>query len=240
MLPVRRRVAIVQSSYIPWKGYFDLIASVDVFVLFDDVQYTKRDWRSRNCIKTERGLQWLTIPVNVTGRYHQSIADVTVADERWAELHWKTIAHQYSKAAEFDDYGPMLEALYHTAPAPRLSDINRHFLVGVCQMLGITTELRWSNEFSLAEERSAKLLGICQQLEADTYVSGPAARDYLDEAVFREARINVEWADYSGYPEYRQMHPPFEHRVSIVDLLLNEGTAAREFLKHTATAAARG
>lgn len=227
------RVAIVQSNYIPWKGYFDLIAGVDTFVLYDDAQYTKRDWRNRNRIKTAQGVQWLTLPVQVTGKYLQLIREVLVSDPAWAETHWRTLTHHYGKAAGFAEVAPAIEGLYREAAASqRLSEINHLFLTGINKLLGITTPFRWSNELELTGDRSDRLLGMCRQLGADTYVSGPSARDYLDERLFQDAGIAVEWADYSGYPEYRQLHPPFDHHVSIVDLLLNEGIKARQFLKH--------
>src|SRR4051812_17670991 len=103
-----RRVAIVQSNYIPWKGYFDLIAAVDVFVLYDDAQYTRRDWRNRNRIKTPKGPAWLTIPVQVSGRYHQRIRDVVIDEPGWAETHWRTLMHHYGKAAAFGDFAGAL------------------------------------------------------------------------------------------------------------------------------------
>ena len=229
------RVAIVQSNYIPWKGYFDLIAASDVFVLYDDAQYTRRDWRNRNKIKTAHGLHWLTIPVKVSGRYLQAIREVAIDDHDdpcWAESHWRTIIHEYRKAPGFDDCGEALEAMYRDATSPMLSDVNHHFLSGICQLLGITTPLRRSSEFNLTGDRSGRLLSLCRQVGAATYLSGPAARGYLDEAEFQRAGVAVEWADYSGYPEYRQRRPPFDHRVSIVDLVLNEGFGARRFLKY--------
>jgi hypothetical protein len=225
------RVAIVQSNYIPWKGYFDLIAGVDTFVLYDDVQYTRRDWRNRNRIKTAQGAQWLTIPVQVSGRYHQAIRDVAVDEPTWAETHWRTIVHHYRKAPAFAHHAPALERLYGTVPGNLLSGINRHFLEGICALLEIRTPLRSSSEFALEGDATGRLIGMCAQLGATTYVSGPSARDYLDEARFAAAGIAVEWARYDGYREYRQLYPPFDHYVSIVDLLLNEGAAAREFLR---------
>lgn len=226
-----RTVGIVQSNYIPWKGYFDLIASVDEFVLYDDVQYTRRDWRNRNRIKTAQGPLWLTIPVQVSGKYLQRIRDVVVDEGNWAEKHWRSIVHHYAAAPAASDHRSALEELYRTAPQRWLTEINEHFLVGVCRLLGIDTRFRRSSELDLSGERSERLAGICRQLGASTYVSGPAARAYLDESRFEAEGIRVEWADYSGYPEYRQLHPPFDHYVSIVDLLLNEGRDARRFLK---------
>jgi hypothetical protein len=227
-----RRVAIVQSNYIPWKGYFDLIASVDEFVLYDEVQYTRRDWRNRNRIKTAQGLAWLTIPVAVSGRYLQRVSEVTVGDPGWAETHWRTIVHQYTAAACSADYMADLASMYRNAPRARLSEINEHFLAAICSLLQIRTPLRRSNELDLAGDRSERLLNICRQLDATVYVSGPAARGYLDVALFAAAGISVEWADYSGYPEYRQLHPPFEHGVSVLDLLLNEGRQSPRFFKY--------
>lgn len=227
----QRRVAIVQSNYIPWKGYFDLIAGVDEFVLYDDVQYTKRDWRNRNRIKTAQGPIWLTIPVQVGGRYLQRIRDVMVDDEGWAERHWRSLTHHYGAAPALSDHRSALEEMYRTAPRRSLSEINQHFLTGICRLLEIPTRFRQSSELDLAGDRSERLLEMCRQLGASVYVSGPAARGYLDEALFQDAGIAVEWADYSGYPEYRQLHPPFDHHVSIVDLLLNEGRDARKFMK---------
>jgi hypothetical protein len=227
-----RRIAIVQSNYIPWKGYFDLIAHVDAFVLYDDAQYTKRDWRNRNRIKTPNGPAWLTIPVEVSGRYEQRIRDVVIAERTWADTHWRTLMLHYRRAASFDDYAAVLERLYQEARSASLSEINEHFLAGICHALGIHTPLRRSNEFEISGDRSERLLSICRQLDATVYVSGPAARDYLDETLFEAHGIAVEWMDYSGYAEYRQLFPPFDHQVSIVDLLLNEGRRSRQFMKH--------
>src|SRR5438046_4323553 len=98
-----RKAAIVQSNYIPWKGYFDLIRRVDEFILYDDVQYTRRDWRNRNLIKTPQGLRWLTIPVEVKGKYYQSIRDTKIADPVWAASHWQTIVHNYGRAPHVRD-----------------------------------------------------------------------------------------------------------------------------------------
>jgi hypothetical protein len=227
-----KRLAIVQSNYIPWKGYFDLIASVDEFVLYDDVQFTRRDWRNRNRIKTANGPQWLTIPVEAKGKYHQRIRDVAVSDAGWASTHWRTLHHHYARAACFREVQPLVQRWYERAGDLRmLTDINEHFLRAVCGVLEIGTTIRRSSDFTLAEGRSERLLDICRQAGATTYLSGPSARDYLDEAVFDAAGVKVEWMDYGGYREYPQLHPPFEHGVTILDLLFNTGSAARGFLK---------
>jgi hypothetical protein len=226
-----KRIAIVQSNYIPWKGYFDLIGSVDECVLFDDVQYTRRDWRNRNRIKTPNGCIWLTIPVQVKGRYYQKIKDTEVSDQRWRAHHWKSIQANYARAPYFAMYKDWLADLYLASEAAFLSQVNYQFLAAFCTVLGITTRLTWSRQYELLPGKTERLVAICQQAGANVYLSGPAAKTYLDEILFNDAGIAVEWMKYDGYPEYHQLFPPFEHAVSIVDLLLNEGPQATRYMK---------
>lgn len=233
-----KRIAISQSNYIPWRGYFDLINSVDEFVLYDDMQFTRRDWRNRNLLKTPQGLQWLTIPVEVKGRFHQRINETHVNDPTWTRQHWRAWELNYARAHHFPTYRDRVHDLYHTCPGPLLSDVNHHFLTAILAWLNIPTRLRWSSEFILAAERSARLLDICRQVGATTYVSGPAARDYLDVDLFTAAGVAVEWMDYAGYPPHRQLHGPFEPGVSVLDLLFNEGPDAPAFLKSFGPASA--
>jgi len=226
---VAKRIAIVQSSYIPWKGYFDLIASVDEFVLYDDAQYTKRDWRNRNRIKTPQGLLWLTIPVVVKGRFEQRICDTVVSEPDWPDKHWRSVRAHYSRAPYFSQYAARLEELFLGTTSDRLSDINRRFLLGLCGMLGITTPFTWSMDYRLDADRTGRIVSICRQAGATEYLSGPSARSYLDERQFADAGIGVTYADYSFYPEYTQLYPPFEHSVSVIDLLVHTGSSARRF-----------
>jgi hypothetical protein len=226
-----KRVCIVQSNYIPWKGYFDMIRHVDEFILYDDVQYTRRDWRNRNKIKGKDGTQWLTIPVEVKGKYFQRIRDTVIDDSQWAVKHWRTLAHSYAKAPCFPEYKDFLEDLYRSTHERFLSEVNYKFLRAVCQLLGIRTPITWSMQYTLGEGKTEKLLDLCQQAGATEYLSGPAAQDYLDESAFLRAGIRVRWMDYSGYPEYPQVHPPFDHGVSILDLLLHTGAQALQYMK---------
>jgi hypothetical protein len=225
------RLLITQSNYIPWKGYFDAINLVDEFILYDDVQYTRRDWRNRNLIKTAQGLHWLTIPVEVKGKYLQKIQDTKVSDRRWAAEHWKTIEHHYAKAPHFKDYQEPFEELYASLTTEYLSEINFAFLRLICELLGITTTMKWSSAFQLPADRTERLVELCVREGATEYYSGPAAKAYLDEDAFRARNIAVRYLDYSGYPEYRQLHGEFVHGVSIIDLLFNEGEHAKRFLK---------
>ena len=224
-------MAIVQSNYIPWKGYFDLINLVDEFILFDDMQYTRRDWRNRNLIKTPAGLKWLTIPVAVKGNFFQKIQDTTISDPRWARKHWESIVHNYSKARYFSLYRDVFETLYFGSDETFLSRINYLFLSTICKILGIETKISWSEDYSPADGKTERLVSLSKQSGATTYISGPAARDYIDAALFANENIALEYMDYSSYPEYTQLSPPFEHQVSIIDLIFNEGPDATKYMK---------
>jgi hypothetical protein len=232
-----RSVAIVQSCYIPWKGYFDLIAGVDEFILYDDRQFTRRDWRNRNRIKTPQGTQWLTIPVETKGRYHQRIDETLVSEPGWAAQHWKTVAHNYAAAPYFADYRDELETLYETAADGRLSMVNRHFIEAINRILGITTALTWSTDYEAEGTKTERLVSLCRAAGATAYLSGPRARCYLDEAAFTEAGIELSYFDYSDYPEYDQLYPPFDHAVTILDLILNTGPEAPRYMKVVGAAA---
>jgi len=228
---VSKTVAIVQSSYIPWKGYFDLINFADEFTLYDDRQYTRRDWRNRNRIKTRQGVRWLTVPVEVKGRYLQRIDETNVSDPAWAETHWRTLVHTYAAAPFFDRYRDRLEQTYLGLQDRSLSRINRRLLETTCELLGIETKLSWSTDYDAHGEKTDRLVDLCTQMGATRYLTGPAARDYLEEARFAEAGIAVSWMDYSGYPEYPQLYPPFEHAVTVLDLLFHTGPDAPRYMK---------
>jgi WbqC-like protein len=232
-----RSVAIVQSCYIPWKGYFDLIASVDEFILYDDRQFTRRDWRNRNRIKTPQGTQWLTIPVETKGRYLQRIDETVIGDPAWAQQHWKTFVHNYAAAPYFSDYREELEALFEAASDKRLSVVNRAFLEAINRILGITASLSWSTDYEAEGTKTERLVSLCRAAGATAYVSGPRARSYLDESAFAEAGIELSYFDYSDYPEYDQLYPPFDHAVTILDLIFNTGPDAPRYMKVVGAAA---
>jgi hypothetical protein len=226
-----KRVAIVQSCYIPWKGYFDLINLVDEFILYDDRQYTRRDWRNRNRIKTPQGSQWLTIPVEVKGRYEQRIDETQIDEPDWAEKHWRTLKHNYAAASHFDELRPALQPLYEGPFEPSLSRVNRSFIEVLCELLEIRTAFSWSTDYEAEGAKTERLVSLCKAAGATAYLSGPSARDYLDETQFSAAGIELEYMDYDGYPEYPQLHPPFDHAVTVLDLLFNTGSEAPRFMK---------
>lgn len=200
-------------------------------MIYDDMQYTRRDWRNRNMIKTKDGVKWLTIPVEAKGKYFQKINETKISDSSWTENHWNTIKHSYSKAKYYEEYKDIFEELYLDCKEEYLSKVNYRFMKKICEMLGINTPMTWSSEFTLLEEKTERLVDICKKLGATDYYSGPAAKAYMNEELFEKENITIHYFDYSGYPPYRQLHGEFTHAVSIIDLLFNEGIDAPNFMK---------
>lgn len=227
-----KKVAILQSNYIPWKGYFDLIAAVDEFILYDDMQYTRRDWRNRNLIKTPQGLQWLTVPVKVSGKYLQSIRETEIDGHSWAEKHWKNFLYHYKRAPYFDEIAPIFEPIYRNCSHTRLSELNREFIETVCHYMGISTKISNSADYELCDGKTERLAEICLQTGGTEYISGPAAKEYIDPDVFLERNIKLTWFNYSGYPEYPQLWGAFEHGVTVLDMLFNCGQQSSNYMRH--------
>ncbi len=219
------RVGIIQSNYIPWKGYFDIINDVDLFVFHDDLQYTKGDWRNRNKIKTAAGERWLTIPVG--SDEHRRVCDVTLPASAWARDHWRQIEAAYQQAPYFELYRDYFASIYLGSTWQSLSALNQAVTAGIARdLLGITTAFADSRDYALTTTKGDRVIELLQKAGATQYVSGPAARAYISDERFRNAGIDVIWKDYSGYPEYPQLHGPFSHSVSILDLLFHTGPQA--------------
>ncbi len=225
-----KKVAILQPNYIPWKGYFDLINMVDEFVVFDEVQYTKKDWRNRNLIKTPQGLQWLTIPVTVEHQ-QQKIYEVNVADQYWREKHWRSLCINYAKAKHFSAYAPVFEDLYLRKQTTNLLDILIEFLRAINAILGIETKLTLSTTIPQStESRLERIREILLYTHTEVFINGPKAKSFMPDDAFAADHITIHWMSYGGYVPYEQVHPPFEHGVSIVDLLFNQGPEAHRYM----------
>jgi hypothetical protein len=227
-----KKVAIVQSNYIPWKGYFDMVAAVDEFILYDDMQFTRRDWRNRNQIKTPQGLQWLTVPVMVKGRYHQTIRDTEIDGADWAEAHWKTLVQNYRRAPHFQEVATLFEPYYRQHSYTHLSVLNRALIEAVCKYLGITTKISNSWDYTLIDGKTERLAALCAQAGGTEYISGPAAKNYIEERVFSDRGMTLSWFNYTGYKEYSQLWGDFIHGVTILDLLFNCGEEASRYMKN--------
>jgi hypothetical protein len=222
------RVGVIQSNYLPWRGYFDFIREVDVFVIHDDRQFTKGDWRNRNLLKTPTGTRWITVPVHYR-HTSQLICDTTVDYSRnWQREHRNLIMSNLAGAPYLGDVLSLindpLQARHET-----ISALNIALIKGICRYLGIVTPIRLSSEFRLGGAKTDRLIELLTTMRATTYVSGPSAKSYLDESKFRESRIRLEYKRYD-YPEYPQLWGPFEGRVSVLDLIANCGPSARRLL----------
>lgn len=220
-----KRIAIIQSSYIPWKGYFDIIHDVDEFIFLDDAQFTTRDWRTRNRIKTANGLLWLSIPAG--SDRNRRICDVTLSDHAWQAKHWKSIRYAYSSAPFFDCYRQLFEEIYLGRTWTSLSELNQSMTRMIAsRILGIRTAFTDSRQYATTCRRADKLIELVTLAQGSHYLSGPSARAYIDPSMFASSGIQLEYKHYDGYPEYPQLYQPFEHTVSILDLIFNTGPTA--------------
>lgn len=211
-----------------------MIAAVDELILYDDMQYTRRDWRNRNKIKTPQGVQWLTIPVMVKGKYHQKIRETEIDGTDWAAAHWKAIVQNYRRAPHFDDIAKWLEPLYLEETFSHISHLNRRFIEAICNYLAITTVITSSRDYVLIDGKTERLANLCLQADGTEYISGPAAKDYVDEKVFSHLGIQLTWFDYTGYRAYPQLWGEFIHGVTILDLLFNCGKDSPRFMRYVA------
>lgn len=227
-----KKILITQSNYIPWKGYFDAINLVDEFVIYDEVQYTKRDWRNRNIIKTPQGTQWLSIPVQVKGNFFQKIKDTQISEANWGKKHWNTLKMNYSKAAFFKEFAPSFEEFYLNNTLQYLSEINYELIKIVCKILDIKTTITYSDTYPILQKgQNERLIDICKQAQANIYYTGASAKNYLKEELFAQENIQIIYLNYEGYPSYSQLYGEFVHQVSILDLIFNEGKQAHNFMK---------
>lgn len=226
-----KSVAIVQSNYVPWIGYFDLIRSVDEFVLYDEVQFTRRDWRNRNRIRTPGGSQWLTIPVLSKGQYSAPISAVTVRDADWVTNHWRTLELNYKGAQHFGLVSEELRSLFHALNSEFLSEINGTLLRFFSSKFGFDTAITDSTEYQSSGSPSQRLLDMCLSAGATKYISGPAARTYLDTEIFSKCGVEVEFFSYPEYTAYPQKWDPFVPNLSILDVVFNTGWNVLEYLE---------
>ncbi len=225
--------AIMQPTYLPWIGYFDLIDQADVFILLDNVQFAKRTWQQRNRIKTPKGLDWLTIPAVVSGKYQQLIREVEIHDRSFAERHAHSIRCHYARAEHFKaQFPPLEQQLLQSAQAGRLLPLNHNLIAHFCRELNIQTPLLVASDLKSEGQRSALLASLCKTVGADYYLSAAGSAAYLLDEIheFSDRGIAVGFHHYE-HPEYRQLFPPFLPYAAIVDLALNEGPRSLEVLR---------
>jgi len=223
------RVAIMQPSYLPYLGYFDLIKRSDVFVVYDDVQYTKNDWRNRNRIKTPQGEMWLTIPLENTCKRRLNAVWLPEKDQ-WREKHIKALCMNYARAKRFDGYMDLVEVWIRNGYC-RLSDYCHHIAVQAATIFGIDAKYEHSSNLGFTElTKTDRLVAICKSLGADEYLSPNGSKPYLEPRKFEDAGIRLIWQDYEPKVYAQQWGGPFVERLSFVDLLLNHGEEANGFI----------
>jgi WbqC-like protein family len=217
-------LVVLQPGYLPWLGYFDLLKKADLFVHYDDVQFDKHGWRNRNRVKGPKGVVWLTVPVLHSGRSGQSVLDVEIDDRRnWRRKHLATVGQFYARAPLIDVLLPRLQEILEQ-PWRRLVELDLALTDWLAAELTITTPRYRASELGISgDDRNQRLLNLCQHFGASRYLSGNAARDYLDLDRFRAAGVEVTWHDYV-HPTYTQLHGEFVPYLSVLDLILNEGT----------------
>lgn len=226
------QIAIMQPTYLPWLGYFDLMAHVDAFVFLDDVQFSKQSWQQRNRIKTPKGLEWITVPVLIKGRFGQTIAEVELRDAQFWLEHFRTLEVAYSRAPFWKMYRQELNEVYQSfAGCRRLIDVNLALLEWLKTKLEIATPTVLASDLQVEGKRSERLVSLCRALGADHYLSPLGSAEYLDleRELFQEAGIGVTLQNYL-HPTYPQLFPPFIAYASVIDLVLNAGPNAREIL----------
>jgi len=222
-------LSVHQPQYIPWLGYFHKIAKSDLFIFLDDVQYKKREFQNRNKIKTASGPLWLTVPVVTKGHYTQNIKDVLINNEEdWASDHLKSIEHNYSKAACFQEHRQFFQALYKKKHE-MLIDTSMEMINYSLNYLNIQTPVKMSSEFQIKSMSTQRIIDLCKAAGADTYLSGSGGRDYMDVSLFEKNNIKLLFQDFK-HPQYPQLFGSFEPFLSIVDLFLNCGIESREIL----------
>jgi len=218
---VETKVVVLQSNYLPWKGYFDLINDADVFCFYDEVKYTKNDWRNRNKIYSKNGLHWLSISINKDAVKYK-ISEAKLPDH-WQEQHYTSLKLSYGRAPFYDQLKLIMDDLYINNKFETLSEFNQYSIQAIAKFLGIKTKFVNSRDYELKGDRLERLINLLKDLKATEYISGPSAKDYLTghEHLFSDAGIKLTYKDYSGYPEYKQLTGNFENYVSIVDLIAN-------------------
>ena len=214
-------VAVHQPQYLPWLGYFDKIRQADVFCYLDSVQYKKNDWQNRNRIKTSQGWQWLTVPVRF--QFPEKICEVKINPMvNWRKKHLQALVTNYRRAPYFETYIEVYEQVY-SEDWELVSELNIHFIERLINALGLSQKPAVkSSQLDLREEPTDRLIDICKEVQADTYLAGQDGMKYMDLERFKENGIEVIIQDFK-HPVYPQIFNDFESHMSVVDLLFNCG-----------------
>ena len=216
------RISIMQPTYLPWMGYFELMHNCDLFVFLDDVQFVRKSWQHRNKIKTASGEILLTVPVFSKGKRVQQITEVEINNQLpWRRKHLSTIRTNYCKAKYFDTFIDELERIY-CCEYRKLLMINLTLIRFLCTAFGISTPTVQSSTLNTDGVGSQKIVNICKALKADVLYDTQGAKSILDAEHFKANQIELIFQRYR-HPTYSQLHGDFISHLSALDLLLNEG-----------------
>jgi len=217
------RIGILQPGYLPWLGFFEQIYKSDVFIIYDDVQYDKNGWRNRNRIKTPNGAQWLTVPVHFKLKENLPVNEVKIDNSlNWRKKHLFSIKNNYSKAPFYENYIKIFEDAY-AIDWVGLVDLDMYFIHKLLECIGMRDKkIIMSSSLAVKSSGVGKLIEICKIFKADIFYEGAAGRDYIDENIFLNEGIKIEYQDYK-HPEYSQLYGKFIPYLSVIDLLFNHG-----------------
>ena len=219
-----------QPVYLPWLGLFHKIALAEMFCLFDIVQYQKRDYNNRNKIKTPNGEIWLTVPVESKQHFDKKLCDIKIIDNGWNKKQFKSISFSYKKSPFFDQYIEGLEKILLKKNYSYLSELNQEFLKYFLSCLNIDIPIVKASDYDFIGYKSELVLDMCVKLGAKKYIFGCQGKNYADLESFKAKKIDVFFQDYQ-HPNYHQLHGEFIPRLSIIDLLFNEGPKSLDILK---------
>ena len=225
--------AVMQPTYLPWVGYFDLMDQVDVFVLLDDVAFSRQSWQQRNRVRTASGLTWLTIPVRRENPGSLQIRDVQIADPKFADKHWRTIEQAYARCPFFCGYRDSLREIFvGSEPWQSLAALNIRLIEWLAAAIGIQTPLLVASTLECGGRRGEHVAELCVATNATQYRSPPGAETYLreDAKCFVDRRLELSLHEYR-HPVYPQLHTPFLPHACALDLLFNRGSDALAVLR---------
>jgi len=222
------RAVVLQPTYLPWMGYFGMMDETDVFVFYDDVQFSVQSWQQRNKISASQGWMWLTVPI--VRKFGSRINDTRINNStNWNKKHWESIRQSYSKTPFFEQFAPIFQEVYENE-WEYLTDLNTTLIKKIAGILGLQTKTVLSSELNIEGMKTERLVNMLKKIGADEYISGPGARDYIDVNSFEENNIKLYWYEFQ-HPVYPQIRGEFIPYLSVIDLLFNTGGEAIRYIR---------
>jgi hypothetical protein len=223
-------ICIHQPDFAPYLGFFHRLLLSDHFILLDDAQYIKGGWQNRDQIKGRNGAVWLTLPI--VKRFPQAINEVGLPeDQRWVEDNLNLLRECYARAPRFAEVFPRVEAVYRSGHR-HMIDLNVAMLELAFDYFDIDIPISYASAQALASRSTQRLVELVKLQGGTTYLTGTGSRDYLDESLFNQAGIKVEWQRFK-HPVYPQQNGDFIPMLSCLDLFFNCGRESAAVLRST-------